>query len=151
MLFLGVFIKEALNVHNYFRTLHGVAGLSINPHLTQLAQEHAETIAKTNKNINSKCLWGDKQIGENIAVSTNKDLTGKKVADLWYSENKDYDYSKHIGEESTKHFTQMIWKETKEVGFGVAKSDNGDFYVVANYYPKGNNINEFELNVLHKK
>jgi len=45
----------------------------------------------------------------------------------------------------------MIWKETKEVGFGFGKSENGEFYVVANYYPRGNNIGQFEANVLPKK
>ena len=33
------------------------------------------------------------------------------------------------------HFTQLVWKNSKEVGFGVAKANDGSFYAVANYFP----------------
>ena len=38
----------------------------------------------------------------------------------------------------TGHFTQVIWKESTELGFGVAKSSDSSIYVVANYHPGGN-------------
>lgn len=45
------------------------------------------------------------------------------------------------------HFTQVVWKGTKEVGFGHAKSNSGSVFVVANYFPAGNMQGEFRRNV----
>lgn len=49
------------------------------------------------------------------------------------------------------HFSQMVWKDTKQLGIGLAKGKNGAFYVVANYSPRGNIINRFTSNILPPK
>ena len=46
------------------------------------------------------------------------------------------------------HFTQVVWKDTKEVGFGGALSKKGKWYAVGNYYPAGNVLNDFGKNVI---
>jgi hypothetical protein len=48
----------------------------------------------------------------------------------------------------TGHFTQVVWKNSTQVGFGVAVAPNGSFYAVANYYPAGNFTGQFKENVL---
>lgn len=48
---------------------------------------------------------------------------------------------------STGHFTQVVWKETKEVGFGKAKSGGGRVFVVGSYRPAGNMVGSFKDNV----
>nr|CAD7600138.1 unnamed protein product [Timema genevievae] len=45
------------------------------------------------------------------------------------------------------HFTQVVWKGSKELGVAVAKSRNGQIFVVANYSPPGNFIGSFAVNV----
>ena len=42
----------------------------------------------------------------------------------------------------TGHFSQLVWKDSKEVGFGYAGG-----IVVANYYPTGNVMGCWEDNV----
>lgn len=44
------------------------------------------------------------------------------------------------------HFTQVIWKESKQLGVAFAKM-GGKVVVVANYYPPGNMIGSFDENV----
>jgi len=44
------------------------------------------------------------------------------------------------------HFTQVIWKKSTEVGFGVGVKDNV-WTICANYMPAGNMMSEFENNV----
>lgn len=48
---------------------------------------------------------------------------------------------------STGHFTQVVWKESKELGVACTKAKNGNIYVVANYYPPGNYIGCYNENV----
>ena len=48
-------------------------------------------------------------------------------------------------------FTNMMWKETVEVGFGIAGKEGEDWYVVAKYCGRGNEPETqrtFALNVL---
>ena len=65
----------------------------------------------------------------------------------WYREIKDYDYSGNFSVE-TGHFTQLVWRSTKEVGFGKTIDKNGKSFVVANYFPCGNTPGTFDFNVL---
>jgi hypothetical protein len=64
----------------------------------------------------------------------------------WYDEIKDHNFNMDH-QSGTGHFTQLVWKTTKEVGFGVARASDGSFYGVANYYPAGNLIGTFVKNV----
>jgi hypothetical protein len=62
----------------------------------------------------------------------------------WYNEIKNYTYSKIDDSNSNAwHYTQMIWKNTKEVGLGMATCPNGNVVIVANYNPAGNFSGEF--------
>ena len=46
------------------------------------------------------------------------------------------------------HFTQLVWKGSKEMGVGRATARSGNIYVVANYAPTGNMQGAFQANVL---
>lgn len=48
---------------------------------------------------------------------------------------------------STGHFTQVVWKDSKEFGIGKAKTKDGKWLVVANYYPAGNFMGKNAENV----
>lgn len=60
----------------------------------------------------------------------------------------EFNFSKPQINSNNENFTQLVWKSTKEVGFGVSLSPNGSYYIVANYYPAGNNVNKLKENVL---
>lgn len=51
----------------------------------------------------------------------------------------------------TGHFTQVVWKGSKEVGFGKAHGKDGRVVVVGNYHPPGNVMGHFEENVFDAK
>ncbi|XP_060866914.1 venom allergen 5-like isoform X5 [Metopolophium dirhodum] len=47
------------------------------------------------------------------------------------------------------HFTQLIWKDSSELGVGASKSSkSGKLYVVCNYDPHGNIRSQFKDQVL---
>lgn len=41
----------------------------------------------------------------------------------------------------------MVWRSTREVGFGLATAVDGSYFAVATYFPAGNVIGEFQHNV----
>ena len=53
----------------------------------------------------------------------------------------------HIFISTTGHFTQVIWKASKNLGIAKARSSSGKIIVVANYEPAGNFIGQYVQNV----
>ena len=70
------------------------------------------------------------------------------MTDEWYKESNQYNYYDTKFKPEFGHFTQLVWRDSKKVGFGFAQTEDGRFYAVANYSPAGNYKGEFEWNVL---
>ena len=155
-LILGQLDKDklsALQVHNDARKEVGVAPLVWSEKLEQQALKYAKQIARTNNYEHSNT-----KDGENLAMFYEYEESNKvktyiysetplyDASVAWYDEIKDYKYSKikryRIGPK-IGHYTQMVWKDTKEVGIASAISKNGKVYVVARYYPAGNYLGEY--------
>ncbi|XP_067263672.1 GLI pathogenesis-related 2 isoform X4 [Chanodichthys erythropterus] len=143
----GSFEAEFLQAHNAYRKHHGAPPLTINKNLCRSSQEWAKHLLsiRTLKHSN-----GD--YGENVYYawsSADKKLTGREAVESWYSEIKDYNFSRPGFSSKTGHFTQVVWKDTKELGVGLATDGNTTF-VVGQYLPAGNisNAGYFERNVL---
>ena len=49
------------------------------------------------------------------------------------------------------HFTQAVWKDSQQVGFGLAVNPDGQNFVVATYQPAGNMVGSYLQNVLPAK
>ena len=141
-----------LEEHNRLRSLHGAPPLILNNELNQMAQNYAQVLAQKdvlehskNRSLSGKPgAW----VGENLYYYSAYPVCEYKCGSMsrsWYDEIKDYDFntgkSKNGG--VVGHFTQLVWKDTQEVGFGIAFNGN-KLYTVANYYP-GGNFNNAEL------
>jgi hypothetical protein len=46
------------------------------------------------------------------------------------------------------HFTQVVWKGSRELGVGWATGSNGWTYFCCNYSPAGNYQGQYQVNVL---
>jgi len=148
---------NVLDWHNYFRPQHHVGPLRTSLSLQQSAQDFAYHLAKNDLWEHSKVgQFRSENTGENLFVdfiSENKELNceelGKNAINRAYDEGKSYDFVKSGYSMETGQFTQVIWKETKEVGCALAKSTvSGRFYGVCHYYPAGNYKGRFRQNVL---
>ena len=150
---LKTFINESLTKHNELRKLHSSPELKINKQLNIIAQKYAEYLASKNKFQHSKNKYNDENLGENLYCCSGTILNGNEMTEEWYNEIEDYDFNKHEKSENINcgHFTQVIWNGSKEVGFGGAMSKKGVWYGVANYYPAGNILGDFEKNILKEK
>ncbi len=71
-------------------------------------------------------------------------ILGATPVVAWFSEKSKYNPLKP---ELTLHFTQVVWKLTKQLGFGACNITNGGVLFVANYYPRGNYKDQFAQNV----
>jgi pathogenesis-related protein 1 len=130
--------QKVLDHHNLVRKDVGAPPLTWSKELAAFAQQWADHLASTNTFSHRP----NNQYGENIFMGSGS-YTSVDASLGWYSEIKDYKYGKFTGSGGVGHYTQMVWKNTTQVGLGVAIAANGDIYVVANYSPAGNYIGEF--------
>lgn len=143
-------------VTNEYRARHAVAGLEVSASLESSAQKWADRGEFKHSD-------GDSRYGENLYASrepcTEADL--RKAVDLWYAEEKDYDYGHPDTAEAdrrefakgTGHFTQLVWKGSERIGVGIASHPGRQWQclVVAQYGPPGNYMGEFRENVLRPR
>ena len=146
----NTFCLEALESHNKFRNMHHVPPLKLNKELCSIAENYAKTLATKLQCLqHSKNTYKGQELGENLYGCYGMEATGLEVSKHWYDEIKKYNFNGDW-QSGCGHFTQMVWKETEEVGFGKWKDKGGHIYVVANYFPAGNYLGCFKYNVLKK-
>ncbi|XP_036329924.1 Golgi-associated plant pathogenesis-related protein 1-like [Rhagoletis pomonella] len=138
--------KACVESHNKFRATHGTPPLTINPTLTQVANKWAHNLAQRQKMEHSP----DGKYGENIYYSSGQQVTPEMPVKMWYDEIAKYDFAKSQFNPHTGHFTQLIWRDTKQVGVAYAVSGE-KAWIVANYDPPGNVNGFFRENVPSKK
>ena len=141
------FQQNALDAHNKYRKKHHVGNLVLSKDLCNIAQKYAESLARTGNFAHSGDSYNGNPMGENLFACYGMKITGKTMTDDWYNEINDYNFNRPGFTSGTGHFTQVVWKGSKQVGFGYAQARDGYYYGVANYYPAGNYMNEFEDNV----
>lgn len=144
---------KSIDKINSLRKLHSVKNITVREDLNQAAQHWADQMVEYN-------LWSHSPTpyGENIAKgwsssidlfeSTDKNEFVNNAIDLWYDEVHIYDFSKQGWSQSTGHFTQLVWKDTTNIGIGIAYSKKTKaVFVVMNFWPSGNWNNGFYANV----
>lgn len=139
------FIELSLQEHNKYRARHHAPALVINRELCKIAQAWANTNAKEDRMYHSEFGFGENLFWSNV------DYNGDKSVQRWYSEIKDYIWKINDSQKGTGHFTQLIWKKSKELGVAKATSKSGKIYVVAEYNPPGNFVGRYIENVLPEK
>ncbi|GAA5870932.1 hypothetical protein JCM3774_003484 [Rhodotorula dairenensis] len=150
------FVRKCLEEHNTFRATHHADPLIWNTTLQAAAQKWAD-----------HCVWehsGGKvgPYGENLyaiaPVTQTQPLDPKRGIKGWNDEEEMYDYEKPTGfTHETGHFTQTVWKATKQLGCAFTRCDGilgaglGGF-LVCEYWPGGNMVGDnnkyFRENVL---
>jgi len=132
--------------HNEWRAKVGVPDLQWSDKLAAAAQKWADHLAA------SSCSLGHSggEYGENIYWASSliysdgrRELSPKIARDAvnsWGNEVKWYDYADNSCHMECGHYTQVVWKNTKEVGCAMAVCSNKAQLWVCNYYPAGNMI-----------
>uniref|UniRef100_A0A182MN72 SCP domain-containing protein n=1 Tax=Anopheles culicifacies TaxID=139723 RepID=A0A182MN72_9DIPT len=145
------FERECLKAHNEYRTRHGVLPLKLSKRLCRYAEEWAKVIAARGVLVHRS----NSAYGENIFCSwsssnttgSSMTVSGREPVENWYSEIDLHMFGKEPATLKTGHFTQVVWKDSRELGVGLARNRSGQVFVVANYDPPGNYIGSFAKNV----
>lgn len=140
------FKEQCLKWHNEFRKRHQVDPVTWSDELTRGAQSWADILARNNTFKHA----------EGIAPGENLYLSGKPLPEeicteattLFYEEIKKYDFNKPGFSMETGHFTQLVWKKTKQIGAAQAARRDSRLVVVVRYSPAGNYVGQYKENVL---
>jgi len=138
-------ISDFLTLHNTIRSQHGASALTWNAAMANAGE-----------------VWADKCVfehsggtlgpwGENIAAGTGSAYDVTAAMTSWTNEISEYDASNPVA----SHYTQVVWKASKQVGCGLAPACSGIFdasygpakFFVCEYFPAGNVIGGFAQNV----
>ena len=138
-----------LNWYNQYRKAHQVGNLVRSSDLETIAQAYSKKLANTGVLQHSNNKYKGNYMGENLYMTTGSSVTGNDAVDLWYDEVKKYNFKKQGFSMETGHFTQLVWKNSKSLGCGVACKKG--CFVTCNYYPAGNYENQYTQNVFPKK
>ncbi len=130
---------EIVAVHNSIRSKVGVPPLIWSDELAQVAQNWANLLISVGTFGHS----ADNRYGENLfeisgfgASSTAFDVVG-----AWAAESASYQYDTNSCSRVCGHYTQIVWRQTRAVGCGVARDPKREIWV-CNYAPFGNIIGE---------
>ncbi|RZU47877.1 cysteine-rich secretory family protein [Fluviicoccus keumensis] len=125
--------------HNQYRAEVSVPPLSWSPEVAASAQAWAEDMASSGKFRHSGSRYG-----ENIWAGTANAYSLNDMVKSWGDEKADFEYGTRTNSRNggvVGHYTQIIWRNSTQVGCGLA-SGGGTDYFVCQYNPPGNYIGQ---------
>ncbi|KAL9275516.1 Pathogenesis-related protein [Drosera capensis] len=120
--------------HNAARASVGVGPVTWDETLASYARNFTESIKNACYPYSSGGLYG-----ENVAVGYGAE-TVDLATNSWINEKSYYDHSsnKCVGGKVCKHYTQVVWRNSKRIGCASVVCGAGWPYRLCEYYPRGN-------------
>lgn len=137
------FNSRLLAAHNQVRAAIGVPPLMWNARLAADARVWANELAATGRFEHSPDAPDAEPQGENLWAGTPRAFSPESMVGLWTAERGDYqpgvfpNNSRSGDVERVGHYTQMIWRETRQVGCATAVGKREEF-LVCRYSEAGN-------------
>ena len=140
----GGFAERLLIAHNIERERRDVPRLKWSAHLAAQAQVWAATLARSNRFEHAADRFG---AGENLWMGTAGRYSPEAMIDGFVSEGRHFRPGRFPDVSSTGnwrdigHYTQLIWRDTREVGCAVSSGADSDI-LVCRYFPAGNIVGQ---------
>ena len=135
-------IQAILAAHNSYRAQVGVPPLQWSDSLAVSSQNWANQLAATGTLVHSHGPFG-----ENLADGTAGGFSVTQLVDIWGNEKQFFiagtfpNVSSTGNWEDVGHYTQVVWRNTTQVG-GALATGNGLDFLVCQYLPEGNIIGQ---------
>ncbi len=127
--------REMLAAHDQVRARVGVPPLKWSDKLAVVAQQWADQLVATDRFAHRP----KSQYGENLFDIQGARATAAEAVADWAAESRYYDAAQNKCRAGAVcgHYTQVVWRGTKQVGCGVARTREREVWV-CNYDPPGN-------------
>lgn len=126
--------EDYLNAHNRARATVGVSPLIWKETLADYAQAYAM------KRTDCSLIFSGGPYGEAIILSSSLDLSADQAVSLMVAQRSDYDYATNTcrAGKLCSAYKQVVWRNSKSLGCGKVRCDNGGSLICCSYDPSGN-------------
>lgn len=134
--------ERLLVLHNAERTRLGLPPLVWNPRLARDAGDYAKVLLERGRLQHSHANDREGQ-GENLWMGTAGAWNSEAMVEMFLDERRYFRAAKFPDVSLTGnwndvgHYTQIVWRDTKEVGCAI-ESGKGNDVLVCRYFPAGN-------------
>ena len=129
-----------LAAHNAARHDAGVPPLGWSGALAASAQRWADTLRGRGCSLRHSGAAG---VGENLAWASGQSLSPAQVVAMWVGERRAFNAARNTCAPGAVcgHYTQVVWRDTKQVGCGLASCGSSEIWV-CQYAPPGNVVGQ---------
>ena len=132
--------NEVLEKHNEIRKNLEIQNLKLNDKITILAQKFADNYDSSEESNFIMDKYNNQYLGINYEIFKGDISKIIEICESWIDEGIEGDkilqnYYKYTSK--TKHFSQIISKNTREMGIGYSELNNEEKIFIVYYYPAG--------------
>ncbi|KAK1322772.1 hypothetical protein QJS10_CPA02g00043 [Acorus calamus] len=131
--------QDFLNAHNAARAKVGVGPMSWDNTVAAYAQNYAKQLAG-----NCQLVHSTGPYGENLFWGSASTFTGVDAVNSWVSESQYYDYNSNTcaAGKVCGHYTQVVWRNSVQLGCARVVCNSGGVIISCNYNPRGNYVGQ---------
>ncbi|ERN11714.1 hypothetical protein AMTR_s00022p00231670 [Amborella trichopoda] len=129
-------IQQFLEVQNQARKEVDIPPLKWDPKLATYARAYSNQ-----RRGDCNLVHSSGPFGENIFWGQGNKWSVRDAVAQWVQEGVNYHHESNLcSSQDCTHYTQIVWRTTKNVGCAKVICNSGDTFITCEYYPHGNYV-----------